>query len=193
MSATDLQARAIVPERFVILGQRLLPLAVGHVELFARLGVERILTPADLVLAVVIAAHRPREVMPFLESPFFRLRLWFWGLRLGNWDFVSKREIFQTYLAHHMETPEVALKGKGDCGGSNVPFVQHLRAVLLSKLGYDPERIEDAPYARAIWDYYAWAETEGTVTVLPQTSSEIRAAIDALDHDAILKAANNPS
>jgi hypothetical protein len=115
------------------------------------------------------------------------VRVWNW--RLGNWDFAPKLAMFSEYLDFHMSVPEI--HSKGGLRSSAIPFHQFLRAILLSKLGYRPETVQDVPVQRALWDYYAWAEMEGHLTVLPQTAEEIEEALAALKPDELLARATN--
>jgi hypothetical protein len=188
MPASDLQLRACLDEPFVILGQRMHPLRLGHLELLHRCRLIRLADPAELIQAVLICSHWPHELMRYARRRSIRVALWLWRLRITRWDFIAKRELFEEYLEYHMARPEIFSKGTQT--ESAIPFHQSLRALLCSQLGYDPERVENVPMQRALWDFYAWAEHEGRLIVLPETSAEVEAALKSFDHDAVLARAS---
>jgi hypothetical protein len=194
MPAADLQLRACIEDPFIILGQRLLPLRLGHVELLTRLELDLIVTKAQLALAVLICSNPPAK----FETQFHRRRLsnliWLWRLNHQKWDLLEKVKLFREYLDYHLSRPEIHLAGKRrreiEENVSRIPFHQQLRTVLISRLNYDPATVMDVTMQRALWDYYTWAELEGHISVMPQTADEVQKALDALDSEELLARVN---
>lgn len=65
-----------------------------------------------------------------------------------------------------MKVPGYFPKNKGGEGDPiGTPFSQHLRTILISKLGYSPESVDDTPFLQAMWDYLSYMEAEGHISI----------------------------
>ena len=82
-------------------------------------------------------------------------------------------EVWSQWLDEQTKFPRYIAKTEGESSG--VPFGQRLRVALISKLGYNPESVNRTPYLRALWDYIAWAEGEGIVSVPAGVDDETEA------------------
>ena len=187
MTAEQLHARTVVSEDFRILGVRLLPLTLGHVAVLNHLGCINPTNPGELGLAVFVCSMRHDKVMMKLRSSLFPMRMWFWQRRLGVWDFREKLAMFQEYLAHHMEMPEVI--SKGEVGECFIPAAQCYRVILLSRLGYSPKDVDFAPYLQAKWDFITLQELEGKADVMDFTGSDLDEIQAGIDVEAVTAAA----
>ena len=171
MTAAELYRRLTVPDRYRVMGYDLVPFTVGHALLFDRLGVEKIEGWADLMVACKICSMPARDAERWMQSKFRRWLTWKWirWFRLhaiANPHEVRKGvEAFESYLEVSTRPPkyEAATNDKGKTGGS--PPAQALRVVLISRLGYSPDSVNDTPYLRAIWDYLTWMEQEGHIVI----------------------------
>ena len=133
----------ICPTPFKVLGQRLKPFTVGHAILFQKLDLEILNGPDDLLLAVLICCHSYREFERRLDSWWFGywIKLWSWlcWRELGNTERLNAQlASFAAYIEEGRKRPDYRFK-TGETPDSRTPFLQHLRVILLSKLGYRPE------------------------------------------------------
>jgi hypothetical protein len=90
--------------------------------------------------------------------------------------------------------PDLKAQG-GDSGAtrSAIPFHQHLRAMLLSKLHYTEAMLDTVPLNQALWDYYSWAAFEGLINLFDCTAGDMQAEADALDRESVLAKAREMS
>lgn len=185
MTALELQLRATGPDPFVVLGKRLVPLCIGHLPLLAKAECGVIAGPGELGLAVLICSRPPAQVVAFLNSRLFELRLAFWRRRLGVWDFAEHKAAFEAYLKYHTELPEVIFKGDGETA---IPFWQRLRMLLIARLHYNPATVDGVSYLQAMWDFVSYAEFEGWAAVQDFSGDDIEREMAALDLEAIAAA-----
>ena len=173
MTAADLYRRLVIPDRFRVMGYDLVPFTVGHALLFDRLGVEKIEGWADLMVACKLCSVSARKAERWACSPFRRWLTWTW-IRWTKLHAVSNPaevakaiETFSAYLDVSTRAPKhEAANREGEPGkpcGS--PPAQALRVTLMARLGYPPEKVDETPYLRAVWDYLTWMEQEGHVHI----------------------------
>ena len=187
MSFAAIHSRTLGGPRFTILGLQLEPLTLGHVALLHGLDCMDARDPGELALACVVCSMPWRDVMPALQDPDFQEWAKGWGDALGEWDFHEKRGDWDDYMRVNMELPKVIVRSSGGGGGeSAIPPHQTLRVVLLSRLGYSADTVNDTPYLQALWDVVTLRSNEGAVTVCSKTEEEIDAEIAKIDVDAIL-------
>lgn len=189
MPAADLHARLVATTGFRILGLDLLPLTLGHVQVMTSIDCLGARDPAELCLALLVCSRPWREAMPFLQSPDFDAQAKAWGEALGEWDFEEKRADFNDYLRANMEVPKVVVLSRD--GGSSappspIPGHQTLRVLLLSRLGYSSETVNDTLYLQAVWDALTLRAMEGSVTVSDMSEEELESHIAGIDVDAIM-------
>lgn len=165
--------KAIAPERFTILGQRLEVFSLGHAVILARLGLDSLANPGELALAVVVCAGRADEAEETIRSRWlpWRLRLWRW--RVGRFDFAAKRKLFLDYTRAHGELPTVLHRGDGSTLLPGAPFLWHVKVTLQSKLNYTPAEAFNAPLGRALWDYFTLWENEGEAEIIGESAREM--------------------
>lgn len=181
MTAADLYRRLTLRTRATVFGYKLVPFTVGHAILFDSLGVQSITTPGEVALAAWICsmpAHvADRRLNGRRASWWMRWIVWTRAEWMRDPEEVRKGvEVLSVYLDD--QTRVAATQAKGEDGPqSGVPFCQRLRAVLLSRLNYSPETVDQTPYLQALWDYIAWAEMEGALTVPPDVDDETEAEL----------------
>lgn len=155
------------PAPWVIMGQRLQPLTIGHLIYLERFDCSPVKTTDQLVTAIVICSQPVEEVLDTLQDPWLHLKVGFWRWRLGRKiDWVAKLKLWGQYLKDGSRPPTVILKS--DSNGmkhSRTPFLQHLKVTLQSKLNYTPAEAFAAPFSQALWDYYTLHEIEGTMEI----------------------------
>ena len=178
MTTADLYRRLTLPPRVVVFGWELVPYTVGHAILFDRLEIESVTTPAEICLAARLCSMPADEAEQWLTGRWsgWRLRWMVWTRRAWIDDpaEVAKAvEVWSQWLDEQTKFPRYIAKTEGEASG--VPFGQRLRVALISKLGYNPESVNRTPYLRALWDYIAWAEGEGIVSVPAGVDDETEA------------------
>ncbi len=187
MSASAIYARTIGAQRFTILGLQLQTLTIGHVRLLHAMECMDANDPGELALACVVCSLPWRQVLPSLESPDFNAWAEQWGKDLGEWDFAEKRQDWDDYLRVNMELPKVIVRGASESSGTpTIPPHQTLRTLLLSRLGYSADTVDDTPYLQGMWDAITLRQMDGAVQVLSKTEEQIEAEAKAVDVDAIL-------
>lgn len=186
MTSAELHSRITDDEYFVILGQSLLPLRIGHVELLAKFGCEFPGNPGELALAVLICAQEPKDVVYWFKSRLLKYRLAWLRERLGLWDFQAKLKLWCEYWDHNTKLPTIILKQSKRSMQAGIPFHQSIRVILLSRLNYRPDEIRDTLFLQAQWDVAALLEREGVAVVageniddLPDLTPEQEAKIQA--------------
>jgi len=194
VTSTELHSRITDNESFVILGQSLLPLRIGHVELLAKFGCEFPGNPGELALAVLICAQEPKEVVGWFQSRLFKYRMAWLKTRLGEWDFQAKLAMWSEYWDHNTKLPTVIMKQQRSGTPNGIPFHQVLRVILLSRLNYQPADIRDTLYLQALWDATTLQQRDGLAIVasediddLPDLTEAEEASIQA-QALAVLKA-----
>jgi hypothetical protein len=152
-------------------GFKLRTLTLGHVRLLESL--ELIAPPhlEELWMAALICS-RPHQVFARrLRSLSLGLRTLISARRIRRLKFAEELSVWIAFMDYHTEPPEVVLETKKP-RQTPTPFSQHLRSVLLARLNYSPETVDDVGYAQALWDYYGWMEQEGMGRVMPFSPSE---------------------
>jgi hypothetical protein len=168
-------------EPIEIAGLRLVPFTLGHAIILDQFGIKAIQTPADLFIGILVCSTSPREFERGATSRIFSLWVhwvaWRCNRRWRDQDaFLRSAQLFNEYLEEQTACPDYDIVGDTAEIEGGVPFVQHLRAVLLSKLNYSPEKVMDATFTQAHWDYCAWLEMERAIKVLDGKRGENNAA-----------------
>lgn len=159
---------SILPEQFTVLGQRLEPFTLGHAMLLDRLECNPIRTPVDLITAVIVCASPWAAFEPTLRDNWFqiKMRVWSWRLRC-RWKkdpvaFQKSAKLFRDYLADAINGPDILQEPSRKGGKLGAPWLHHLKVALQSKLGYTRNQALDLPVNEALWDYFTFAEIEGS-------------------------------
>ena len=195
----DLLANAL-PEPHTILGVRLRPLSVGHLLYLSRFGISDVDDAGKLITALLVCSRRVEDIQPALEDPLLDLKLnvWLWRAsnkrwltlwRRGGIDWREKYARWDAYYAAHTRIPTTATRREGAGFQSNVPFLQHLKVTLQSKLNYSPSEALDCPFSVAVLDYYTLHEIEGAIEILdPEKRKAARKEADDRSEEWIAEA-----
>jgi len=170
VTSAELFRRMTLPTRFRVLGLRLVPFTVGHARLLDRIELDEINDGASCLLAAKLCSMPSGEAERWINSRFLGLRMvalaFGRGRLMRSADEVNKAvRVFGEYLDESTRIPVYESKGEGEGRKLGTPFAQHLRAVLLSKLGYSPDKVDRTPYLQAMWDYIGHMEAEGLISV----------------------------
>ena len=190
-SESEIYLRLTIPEPTIILGQELLPLSIGHLLYLDRLGLAPPETPAELVSAILICTRTVDDALPTLQDNWLELKVRVWLFRVSpfspiDWDAALRG--FADYISTGTEAPSAI--NLHDEGGSieesGTPFLQHVKATLQSRLNYTPAEAINCAFTSAIWDYYAFHESEGNVRVCDREKrAEMKRRADE-DHDSLI-------
>lgn len=165
-------------------------MTLGHLGVLESLGLIDARDPGELAACVLVCSGDHRSAVHRLSGAWFRLRSWWWGVRLGEWDFAAKRQDWSDYVRYNTEVPRTAPPPGQTVGAGEIPIPAYhvIRAALLSRLNYDPSTVDDTPLLTAQWDRLSLAAINRTIEVLEYTEEQIAENMDAIDFDAIEKA-----
>ena len=190
-SESEIYLRLTIPEPTIILGQQLLPLSIGHLLYLDRLGLAPPETPAKLVSAILICTRRVDDALPTLQDNWLELKVRLWLFRVSPFSAIDWDEAFASfadYISTGTEAPSAI--NLNDEGGtiedSGTPFLQNLKVTLQSRLNYSPDEAINCAFTSAVWDYYAWHESEGNVRVCDREKrAEMKSRSDE-EHDSLI-------
>jgi len=120
------------------------------------------------MLGVLVCCHKYDEFLSLAskESIFELTRKW--SKRIGNFDFPEKSKAFSRYIndsISNMPKYWVEEKKGSTRKKSGAPYVQTLRAFLLSKSTLTESKIMNQPFALSVWDMTTILELEGTLRI----------------------------
>lgn len=179
MTFADLHDRCVVPQMFTVCGVELPPMRFAIARTLMTTGFMNPCTWNALRAGVLIASQ-PVPALPVLIA---MIRFGEHDRRIDRWMVSAMKRYkladeclaFASFVRYWIEPPEsLRNKDRTDARPPAMPFIQHLRAVLLSHLNYSPDSIDAALYAQCLMDYYSWAETEGILRVLSLSGDERR-------------------
>jgi len=164
--------QAAVPEPVTLLGQQLHPLSIGHWILLERFECSYIAggsaTIPDLMLGVLICCNKYDEFISLARNESIMELTKKWTKRIGNFDFAEKSKNFSDYIDDSIKNiPKywVEEKKSGASRKSGAPYIQTLRAFLLSKTSLTETEIMNRPFALSVWDMITVLEQEGTLRI----------------------------
>ena len=161
-------AKIATGDAWEIAGHRLRPLELGHAVILQKVGADDPTTEAEAALAVLICA-RPWDCwQAAFSSRWFGVRFALVMRRMHPGTIAQVR----AYLASNSELPIVTTKAGRGNGDTGTPYLQHVRAVLISECGYQPAAAWSAPYGQAMWDYLARMEYNGAITITDRAKVE---------------------
>lgn len=172
MTSAELHRRLTLPDVYRVLGIRMATFTLGHARLLDRVELSEIADGSQALLFALLCRFRTAaEADKWLRSPFLNwaLVLWKnrkWRLLANPIEVTAAVEAIRDYLDTSMKVPGYYPKHKGAEGEPiGTPFAQHLRAILISKLGYSPQSVDDTPFLQAMWDYLSYMEAEGHISI----------------------------
>lgn len=196
---------AHVPEPHRLLGVDLLPFSLGHLILLRRLESAFVTggTPQmdDLVSAVFICSQTYSEAAEVLntgEVDYLEPRLFFgnrvvrlplaeamrrWQQIAGEFDFNDRMEAFRIYMKAGSKHPLVSsVHGfKEDTMPSNCPFVQVVKATLMSRMNFHESELLDRSWSLCLWDYFTLRMLDGDLRIVDRDAlSDAQGVADAV-------------
>lgn len=178
-------ANSIVPDRSFVLGHRLEPFTLGHAHLldlcespFLRGG-----SPAlgDLVLAVELCRVTWTKAKEALQYPGLARRVEKLGKRYARKRLGYEADEITEFIAYLSEAtngPKFWVKSQGESTASGVSWLQSLKVTLM-KAGRTQAEAMNTPLAEALWDFAAYWEQEGALTIQSEGESELLELVKA--------------
>jgi len=197
---------AEVPRQFTILGQRLLPFSLWHMELLLRLGNGFVttgekITEGDLLQGVFFCCQSWEEGASALADPALGEKLTGWGETVAGQmarenpkrfleegvDLKEKGELFVEYLREGCAWPEL-LPPEGDSREPGAPLLELLKLFLVRDLRLSISQAMNYPIALACHDFFAFHEQRGAARIANADEHEALAEHEeAAESDEILK------
>lgn len=177
-------ASAIVPDRSFVLGHRLEPFTLGHAHLldlcespFLRGGLPGL---GDLVLAVELCRVPWTKARELLQYPGLARRIEKLGKRYTRKHLgyeADELTEFVAYLTEATNGPSFWVKSEGN-EKSGVSWLQSLKVTLM-KAGRTHAEAMNTPLAEALWDFAAYWEQEGALSIRSAGESELMEMVKA--------------
>lgn len=210
---SDFQTRCHIPRPFRVLGQELRPFTLGHACTLESLGLRTVDDAGALFVAVLVCTLPPGDFQRLMGTRRLALRVWLWtaSIRLQLvWTRITQGApaafaivqramgLFREYCEHHSACPEfrqLAADSRGERSAPRgAPFLEHVRVMLHSKVGYTPAEAIALPLGRALFDYFTYWEGEGRIELLDDDAEKqvnaLSAQAEALDHELVIAKAN---
>ena len=173
--------QAAVPEPVTLLGQQLAPFSIGHWILLERFECAYIAggpaTIPDLMLGVLVCCHKHDEFISLARNESIFQLTKKWSKRIGNFDFPKKSKEFSDYIddaIHNLPKYWVEERKGGSAGRkSGAPYIQTLRAFLLSKTSLTENEILNRPFALSVWDMTTILELDGSLRINSREDDEL--------------------
>ena len=175
--------RASIPRQFTILGQKMEPFSVWHMEVLMRFensfvtGSAEIGLP-DLVHGVFFCCQNYAEGKAALADPKLEKKLAKWGEVCGKdlWGvekgkiklrFREKAVLFAEYLREGSGRPELmpSTEETGESRVPGAPLLLLLRIFLMREMRLTHEEAMNYPFALACHEYFAWHEQNGAAKI----------------------------
>jgi hypothetical protein len=161
---------AAIPDRFVILGQRLRPFALGHLMLLRRLGngfvTAEDASVDDLLQGVFLCCQTFEEGWEALQDPKLPKLIRKWGRKLGPFNIALKIQEFARYIELGSTYPGLHDPDDDSDRMPGAPYIQRVRVVLQSKLGASLSEALNYPWGLAQHDYYCFWELEERARIM---------------------------
>lgn len=188
MTAAELHSRLSSGAVHWCMGLRLQPLTLGHMRALDHLGCGEVADPSALGLAVLVCSQPQARINAYLRSWLMPIRLAVWRLYLREWDYRGELEKFRSYIRHHTELPVVSARGPANGEPPPIPAHQTLRVLLLSRLGYSPDTIDETRYLQALWDVATLNVINGSLTMMDMDIETLDRIGDDIDWDKAAEA-----
>lgn len=171
--------KAVAPDRWQILGLKLIPFSLGHLVLLHRfdsafIGGDPDPNPfTDLALAVFICSRTYEQALDDLNDPTLSREMHRWARKCTGktwWrkgkpiDLALKWSLFEQYLAEGDWTP-VYQTDSNRTRTVGLPFVQSVRVKLQSSFGMSDREIFNRPWSLCKADYFTLCDMQGIITI----------------------------
>lgn len=183
--------RALRPEPVRVLGVDLLPFSLGHAIHLKRFEAYPVMTPPDLLLALLVCSCRFDDLPAVLGDRWLPVKMKLWGWTHRNWDFALKMQAFHDYVSAGSLGPDIYEKDQHESMElPGAPWLAHLKTVLMAELGYSRTEVLNTPYGECLWDYYTHWENRKQVDIVDDSNGfAIRRQADEM-HDSLLEIAH---
>lgn len=178
MTSAELHRRLTLPDVYYVLGIRMATFTVGHARLLDRVELTEISDGSQALLFALLCRFRTAaEADKWLRSRFLGWALVLWTNRKRRLladpiEVTAAVEAIRGYLDASTQVPSYYSKQAGDGSTIGTPFSQHLRTILIAKLGYSPQSVDDTPFLQAMWDYLSYMEAEGHISISEGVTDE---------------------
>lgn len=171
MAASSLQR--LRPKPVSVLGLKLRPFSLGH---FLALAAEdcayvseQAVSPKmeDLVFGAFVCSRTWEEYHAFIESDTLEAEVKAWAETVSlaihkSGVLVAESAKFANYLREAQEMPHYWQEGNASHPGGT-HWAIAMKSCLISRLGYSRTEALNAPFAEAMADYLALAESNGSI------------------------------
>ena len=187
---------AACPEPHIILGLRLLPLSLGRYKLLKRfnspfvsddeIALDMKGMTEELFFALVICGLPCSEFVELENNGQLHRQLKRWGRRVNKYikrekyfSILEKAEAFKRYLTESYELPWRVYEKETNNEVSPVHWSNAIEVVLMSKLNWTNEMVNEEPFIRALMHYFKFMESEGQVNLVsPEAYIEMQKQAD---------------
>ena len=188
---------ASLPDPFQILGLKLKPLSLGRYRVLRRLDNAFVSDTgatcdiADLLLAIIVCAHRVDEFMDLLHTGKLPSIIQQWSRKIcpfpivaviplvGKWwrtryafNLLEKVGLFRRYIEHHTQMPRYWDLTE-DHAASGTHWSHALEITLRSNLSWTDEEINESPLSKALSDYLGYAESQNCIKLMTEEEIEM--------------------
>lgn len=188
-----------IPEPYRIFGLRLLPLSLGRYRILNRFDCsfvsegESKATFEDLILGVLVCSMTVADFMELLDDrDKFAAELKRWGQHIRkeiradpHFNLFAKFGLFRKYIQDANQVPKFWNEHEMQ-SESTAHWSHAVEIALRSQVGYTSEEIDEAPLAKALADYFQWAQGEGLIRIMTDEEEEMNKAVSESNLKAIM-------
>lgn len=171
--------KAIVPEPYTVLGIKLRPFSLGHLFLMRRFGCgfaedgdNVSVGIGDLILGVAICSRSYEEFLADLDSGELEKFVAEWGKEVQkqiesdeHFNPVRRFALFHQYMKEGAQMPKFFIE-RDTKGESGLHWSHQILSILISECGYSRTEALNAPLTQCLNDFCAYAERQGTITLM---------------------------
>lgn len=163
----------IEPAPYRIAGFNLGPLRFGHCQLLERFDVYDLDTNERLNVFLGVCSRSYVDAREWLDTvgdqPVLRFK-----------DKPKIKAQIIAYLHENMALPPTLDSvNQGEHGGT--PFLQGLRNIAITQLGYSPDTILESRFGQLMWDVLGWRESRGEVRVIDDYMAQQLSRLEAMN------------
>jgi hypothetical protein len=173
-------AKACKPDDWRIFGVGLRPYSVGHELLLSHIKGAEASLPFVLA-AVFICAQTYERAIAGLD---WRWRLWaLWvtlRCRFNRSLAASRAAMLADYMAEPIKQLPGLWRNSKSSRTCTTPLPLLLKLDLMQHYGYSEREVLNMPLAQAMWERYAWLESEGAIEFVSATDDQVAKQKEAL-------------
>lgn len=193
MDLAEQYARAVIPQRFTVLGQTLEPFTLGHALFLTRIDspyapwrtshreADEATAITDLVTAIWVCAQPWRTAVKEITHRRTKRLFAKWARQIAGTKLSRAAALFQAYLGESIRGPRTFSKDTDTALRS--PEVAIVCVMLAEAFGLSPEEALDSQLGAALWDLAAYHELKGRVELVdPVRAAALDSARRAADN-----------